>query len=47
MLKQEVCGADAQGEVNWSEYGMKLSRYAEGEAGKVTLRIQVEAIKDK
>ena len=46
MLKQEVCGADAQGEVNWSEYGMKLSRYGEGEAGKVTLRIQVEAIKD-
>jgi len=46
MLKKEVCGADAEGELNWSEYGMKLSQYGQGEAGKVHLRIQVEAIKD-
>jgi polyisoprenoid-binding protein YceI len=46
MLKKEVCGADAEGELNWSEYGMKLSQYGQGDAGKVRLRIQVEAIKD-
>ena len=46
MLKKEVCGADAEGELNWSEYGMKMSQYGQGKAGKVHLRIQVEAIKD-
>ena len=46
MLKREVCGADAEGELNWSEYGMKMSQYGQGDAGKVRLRIQVEAIKD-
>ena len=46
MFKREVCGADAEGELNWSEYGMKMSQYGQGEAGKVHLRIQVEAIKD-
>lgn len=46
MLKKEVCGADAEGELNWSEYGMKMSQYGQGDAGKVRLRIQVEAIKD-
>ncbi len=45
ILKKELCGADAEGELNWSEYGMKLSKYGEGEAGKVRLRIQVEALK--
>ena len=45
MLKQEVCGADAVGEVNWSEFGMKMSEYGKGDAGKVLLRIQVEALK--
>ncbi len=45
MLKKEVCGADATGELNWAEYGMKNSKYGEGEAGKVLLRIQVEGIK--
>jgi polyisoprenoid-binding protein YceI len=45
MLKKEVCGADVEGEVNWSEYGMKWSKYGEGEAGKTKLRIQVEGIK--
>jgi polyisoprenoid-binding protein YceI len=47
MLKREVCGADAEGELNWSEYGMKMSQYGQGAAGKVRLRIQVEAIKDE
>ena len=46
MLKREVCGADAEGELNWSEYGMKMSQYGQGDAGKVRLRIQVEALKD-
>jgi polyisoprenoid-binding protein YceI len=46
MLKKEVCGADAEGELNWSEYGMKMSQYGQGDAGKVHLRVQVEAIKD-
>ena len=46
MLKKEVCGADAEGELNWSEYGMKMSQYGQGDAGKVRLRIQVEALKD-
>jgi polyisoprenoid-binding protein YceI len=47
MLKREVCGADAEGVVTWGEYGMKMSQYGQGEAGKVQLRIQVEAIKDE
>jgi polyisoprenoid-binding protein YceI len=47
MLKKEVCGADAEGELNWSEYGMKMSQYGQGDAGKVRLRIQVEAIRDE
>lgn len=45
MLKKEVCGADAEGELNRADFGM--TKYSEGEAGKVHLRIQVEALKDK
>jgi len=45
MLKKQVCGADAEGTVNWSEYGMKMSKYGQGEMGKVLLRIQVEGLK--
>jgi polyisoprenoid-binding protein YceI len=45
MIKKEVCGADAEGDLNWSEYGMKHSKYGEGDAGRVHLRIQVEAVK--
>ncbi|HZP94138.1 MAG TPA: YceI family protein [Burkholderiales bacterium] len=45
MLKKEVCGADAEGDLNWSEYGMKMSQYGQGDAGRVHLRIQVEALK--
>lgn len=43
MLKKQVCGADAEGVLHRADYGM--TKYAEGEAGKVWLRIQVEAIK--
>ena len=45
MLKKEVCGADVEGEVNWSQFGMKWSKYGEGEMGRVLLRIQVEGLK--
>ena len=45
FLKTEVCGADAEGDLNWSEYGMKMSKWGTGDAGKVHLRIQVEALK--
>jgi polyisoprenoid-binding protein YceI len=43
MFKREVCGADAEGDMNRADWGMKL--YSEGEAGKLHLRIQVEANK--
>lgn len=45
MFKKEVCGADAEGDLNWAEYGMRMSKYGEGDAGRVHLRIQVEAVK--
>jgi polyisoprenoid-binding protein YceI len=45
LLKKELCGADAEGELNWSEYGMKMSQFGQGDAGRVRLRIQVEALK--
>jgi len=45
VLKKEICGADAEADLNWSEFGMKMSKYGEGDAGKVHLRIQVEGIK--
>ena len=44
LFKREVCGADAEGELNRADYGMKL--YSEGDLGKIRLRIQVEALKD-
>jgi polyisoprenoid-binding protein YceI len=37
MLKREVCGADAEEDLNWSEYGMKMSQSGGGDAGKVHL----------
>jgi len=45
MTQKEFCGADAQGEVNWSQFGMKWSKFGEGDAGKTLLRIQVEGSK--
>ena len=45
MNGKEFCGADAQGEVNWSQFGMKWSKFGEGDAGRTLLRIQVEGTK--
>jgi polyisoprenoid-binding protein YceI len=44
LFRKEVCGADAEGELNRRDYGMTL--YSDGEAGRIRLRIQVEALKD-
>ena len=44
MLKKEVCGADAEADFNRADFGM--TRGADGAAGAVKLRIQVEARKD-
>ena len=41
--KREACGADAEGELHRGEFG--LTKGAEGDAGKVKLRIQVEGLK--
>jgi polyisoprenoid-binding protein YceI len=46
LTKKELCGADAEGEMNWSEYGMKMSQYGQAEMGRVKLRIQVEGTKE-
>lgn len=45
MTGKEFCGADVQGEVNWSQFGMKWSKFGEGEAGRTLLHIQVEGAK--
>ena len=39
--KLEVCGADALAELHRGDFG--LTRWAEGDAGKILVRIQVEA----
>jgi polyisoprenoid-binding protein YceI len=44
IFRKEVCGADAEGELNRADYGMTL--YTDGQAEKIRLRIQVEALKD-
>lgn len=44
FAKKEVCGADASGEFNRADFGM--SKYADGDAGKVWLEIQVEALRN-
>ncbi|HUR40039.1 MAG TPA: YceI family protein [Verrucomicrobiae bacterium] len=41
--KREACGADAEGEIHRGEFG--LTKGADGDAGKVKLKIQVEALK--
>ena len=43
MLKKKVCGADAEGDLDRADFGM--TKYSEGGAGKIHMRIQVEAIK--
>lgn len=45
LTKKELCGADAEGQLNWSDFGMK--KWGEGDADKVRLRIQVEALKQE
>lgn len=48
MLKgKELCGADAEGELNWATFGMRMSKFGEGEAGRLHLRIQVEAVRQE
>lgn len=42
--QRERCGADAEGALDRADYGMGL--YTEGGAGRITLRIQVEALRD-
>ena len=44
FYKKEVCGTDAAGELNRADFGM--TQFAEGEAGKVRLLIQAEAIRE-
>jgi polyisoprenoid-binding protein YceI len=44
FTKKDVCGADAEGEFNRSEFGM--TKYADGKEGMIHLRIQVEAVKN-
>lgn len=45
MLKKEGCGAEVGGVLRRSEFGM--TKYVPGIGDEVTLRIQVEAIKDQ
>jgi polyisoprenoid-binding protein YceI len=44
FYKKEACGADVEGQLNRADFGM--TQFAEGEAGKVWLHIQVEALKE-
>jgi polyisoprenoid-binding protein YceI len=43
LFRREVCGADASGGLDRAEFGLKQG--TEGGAGRTTLRIQVEAMK--
>jgi polyisoprenoid-binding protein YceI len=43
LFKKELCGADAEGELYWSDFGIR--KYGDGDTDKVHLRIQVEALK--
>jgi polyisoprenoid-binding protein YceI len=42
--KREVCGADAEGELDRAEFGM--AKYTEGGMGRIRFRIQVEAVRE-
>lgn len=44
FFKREVCGADAEGDLDRADYGMTL--FTEDGMGKIHLRIQVEAMKE-
>jgi polyisoprenoid-binding protein YceI len=43
IFRKEVCGADASGSLDRAEFGMRQA-LTDG-AGRITLRIQVEAFK--
>ena len=45
LFRREVCGADASGTLDRAEFGLKQG--TEGGAGRTTLRIQVEALKQE
>lgn len=47
MLKREVCGADASAEFDRGDFGISYGLPKPIPSGKVTLQIQVEAIKDE
>lgn len=44
FFKREVCGADAEGDLDRADFGLK--QYTEDGMGRLHLRIQVEAIRD-
>ena len=44
IFRREYCGADAEGDLDRAEFGMK--QYTADGMGKLHLRIQVEALKD-
>ena len=44
LYRKEYCGADAEGDLDRADYGMKL--FSGNGMGKMHLRIQVEALKD-
>ncbi len=44
FFKREVCGADAEGDLDRADYGM--TAFTEDNMGKFHLRIQVEAMKE-
>jgi polyisoprenoid-binding protein YceI len=46
VFKREVCGADASAEIDRSDFGIGYGVPASIPTGKVTLAIQVEALKD-
>jgi polyisoprenoid-binding protein YceI len=47
MLKREVCGADASAEIDRTDFGINVGVPAMIPSGRVTLQIQVEALKDE
>jgi polyisoprenoid-binding protein YceI len=44
LSKKEVCGADAVGELDWRDFGMRIGRSG---ATRVRLLIQVEALREE
>ncbi|HSW11671.1 MAG TPA: YceI family protein [Solimonas sp.] len=44
FYKKEVCGADAEGQLDRADFGM--TQYTDNGAGKITIKVQVEAIRE-